>query len=183
MKRATRIGVCLLVAGGLAAGAGWAAKPEPAGPVATGTLDAAGLHISVNHLHARRYADPERAHHYIVELIFSDRELGPWNRQRVRLVALSRLRRLHALRVIWYEGRDQLIVTPFDERIAASEQPHTGIATIDVRYWTGPRLQARIRCPERDRGWGFDVDVVIEDLPIEGGFEPEPTPGPRSATR
>ena len=149
---------------------GWASEPTP-----FGTLTADKLSTAMRYLEARRYYDLAHAHRFIVELLIADREIGPWNRQRPRLVTLAKAGRLHGLRIIWFEGSDEITVTPFDERIASSGQPSSGIAILDTRKWTGERFEARIRSRDLGQGWAFDLDISTT-VPIAGGFEPEPTP-------
>lgn len=170
MKCKVRLIACFLLLNCVGLLNGWAGEPAP-----FGTLTADKLATAMRYLEARRTYDPAHAHRFIVELLVADRAIGPWNRQRPRLVTLAKAGRLHGLRIIWFEGSDELTVTPFDERIASSGQPSSGIAILDTRKWTGERLEARIRSKDLGQGWAFDLDISTS-VPIAGGFEPEPTP-------
>lgn len=149
-----------------------------AGDTIQGTLTVNGKTRLFKYVYVTRAADPDqpRAHYLII--LASDAEIPAASRVPTALVDLAKRGQIHAVRVIWKEGYDTLIATPFINEVEQSGRSTTGGVMIDLRAYDERKLSAQIQSRPLGQSWHFnatlEATVVQATLTKEDLAEPEP---------
>jgi hypothetical protein len=154
------------------------AAAAAAGDTTQGTFTVNGKTRLFKYVYVTRAANPEQPHaHYLIILV-SDAEVPASSRVPPALADLARRGQIHAVRVIWKEGTDSLVATPFHSEVEGSGQPTVGGTMIDLRAYNERRLSAQINSKPLGQAWHFNATleaaVVPATLTKEDLAEPVP---------
>ena len=94
-----------------------------------------------------------------LSVVVSDVPVDAGSRTTARLAELAAAGRLHAVRIVWSEGLDCVVTTPFAAGVDDNGQPTTGGAIIDLQAYDEQRLKAKITSKMLGQAWHFSATI------------------------
>jgi hypothetical protein len=146
--------LCLLVSRGSARAA----------DTVIGTLVTKGKTHILKQVYVTRAMGLESKAAWLVVLV-TDVPVDAASRHTGRLVELASAGKLHGVRVIWSEGLDRVIATPFDAGAEDNGQPTTGGAIIDLQAYDEKQLKAKITSKPLGQDWHFSATLSAAVVP------------------
>jgi hypothetical protein len=122
-----------------------------------GTFTVKGKTHILKHVYVTRAMGVEKAAWLVV--LVSDAPIDAASRRTATLAELAKAGRVHAVRVVWSEGFDRLVATPFHGAIDDNGQPTTGGAIIDLQAYDEKQLKAKITSKPLGQDWHFSATV------------------------
>ena len=124
-----------------------------------GTFVARGKTHVLKHVYVTRSVDVDSPTTAYLTVLVSDVAVDPASRSTARLAELATAGRIHAVRVVWTEGLDRVVATPFAGAVADNGQPTTGGAVIDLQAYDEQRLEAKITSKPLGQDWHFSASL------------------------
>jgi hypothetical protein len=173
------------------------ALPAAAGDEALGTLTVKGRTAVLRHTYVTREPDPEDPGREYIVFLLADSKLAPADRAPARLRALSQQGRLHALKVRWVYGFDDISCIPYHAGIDVSGQVVRGMMILDLRALDDRQVKAHVRSKMLGQDWHFaarlsakierghavevETEAPAEALPADLQAPPDQITGPEAA--
>jgi hypothetical protein len=171
MKRsalASWIGCALLSASALSAADG-----------VVGTMTVKGRPFPLTQVSASIQKEPEGGQKWLVVLV-SDVPVAPADRSPERLAALAAAGKVRAVRVVWKEGFDAVMASPYHSGLAQSGRLGAEHPTINLDRYDDKRFEGYVKSKMLGQDWFFEAHIKA-DLVAGGSFaleeegaEPEP---------
>ena len=133
--------------------------PARAADTAIGTFVVNGKTHILKQVYVTRSAEPDSPTTAYLTVLVSDVPIDPAARTTARLAELAASGKVHAVRVVWSEGLDRVVTTPFAAGVDDSGQPTTGGAIIDLQGYDEVRLKARITSKMLGQNWHFSATI------------------------
>src|SRR5689334_10794177 len=109
--------------------------PAAAADTALGTFTVKGKTFILKQVYVTRAVEADSPTTAYLTVLVSDVPLDPGSRNTDQLAELALAGRVHAVRVVWSEGLDRIVTTPFAAGVEDSGQPTTGGAVIDLQAY------------------------------------------------
>src|SRR5688500_13947246 len=153
---------------------------------AIGTFTVGGKTTRLSHIYATMEASPEEATQNYLILLVTDVPVAPADRVPHRLTALAKSGALHAVRLRWKYGVDDVAVVPYHAAVAETGRAFASMSTVNLSALDENRVHAEFKSKMLGQTWFFnaivkaaivkggaatlepDVDVALE-LPVAGG--------------
>jgi len=133
--------------------------PARAADTAIGTFVVNGKTHILKQVSVTRSTEPDSPTTAYLTVLVSDVPVDPAARTTARLAELAATGKVHAVRVVWSEGLDRVVTTPFAAGVDDSGQPTTGGAIIDLQGYDEVRLKARITSKMLGQNWHFSATI------------------------
>ena len=133
--------------------------PARAADTVLGTIVANGKTYTLKQVYVTRAADGDAPKTAYLSVLVSDVAVEPAARSTARLAELAAAGKVHAVRVVWTEGLDRVVTTPFAAGIADTGQPTTGGAIIDLQAYDEARLKAKVTSKMLGQNWHFSATI------------------------
>ena len=154
-----------------------APAPAAAADSVSGTFTVNGVATKFTSVYATLETDPAvPSRHYLV-LLVSDVVISPEDRTPARLLAMAKERKIHALRIRWTYGVDELVVVPYHAAIDDTGRGFRGMAVVDITKYDDSNVDAEFRSKTLGQSWQFSAKVKA--AVANGGtavFEPDVEP-------
>ena len=146
---------------------------------AIGTFTVDGQTTRFGHVYVTLSADPaNEAQDYLI-LLVSDVAIAPADQVPGRLQALAASGALHAVRIRWKQGVDDLSVVPYHAKVAESGRAFPAFATLNLRAYDGTRVHAEFKSKMLGQTWFFNAlvkaPVVKSGVAVLEPFVSSPT--------
>ncbi len=126
---------------------------------AIGTFTVDGQTTRFGHVYVTLSADPtNQAQDYLI-LLVSDVAIAPADQVPGRLQALAASGALHAVRIRWKQGVDDLSVVPYHAKVAESGRAFPTFATLNLSAYDGTRVHAEFKSKMLGQTWFFNALV------------------------
>ena len=134
---------------------------------ASGTFTVAGKTTRFTEVYASREADPSvPGREYLVMLVV-DTPVAPIDRTPAMLAAKAFAGALHAIRLRWTYGADELAVIPYHEGVKDSGRAFRGMATLDLRKLNEKEVDATFNSKALGQDWQFNA--TVKAVVVQGG--------------
>jgi hypothetical protein len=133
--------------------------PALAADTVLGTFVANGKTHVLKQVYVTRSVESESPTTAYLSVLVSDVPVDAGSRTTARLAQLAAAGRVHAVRVVWSEGLDRVVTTPFAAGVDDNGQPTTGGAIIDLRAYDEARLEAKITSKMLGQAWHFSASL------------------------
>ena len=169
---------------------------------AIGTFTVNGRTTRLAHVYATLATDPRDATQEYLIMLASDVPVAPADRSPGRLQTLATAGTLHAVRIRWKQGVDDVSVVPYHAQVAESGRAFRSMATLNLTAYDGQRVHAEFKAKMLGQTWFFnalvkaaivkggvamlepDVTVSMTDAaPAGGGAAANPTSNPTALKR
>jgi hypothetical protein len=163
------------------------ASPARAADTVVGTFTVKGKTHILKHVYVTRAVGVETPKAAWLVVLVSDVPIAAPSRHTAPLVALAKTGGVHAVRVIWSEGFDRVIATPFHGAVDDNGQSTTGGAIIDLQAYDEKQLKAKITSKPLGQDWHFSATlsaaVVLTALTDEDARDTVPVVPPTGVER
>lgn len=143
---------------------------------ALGTFTVDGRTTRFAHVYATLATDPrDPAQEYLI-LLASDVAVAPADQSPGRLQSLAAAGSLHAVRIRWKQGVDEVSVVPYHAQVAESGRAFRGMATLNLTAYDGTRVHAEFKAKMLGQTWFFNA--LVKTAVVKGGvamLEPDVT--------
>ena len=159
------------------------AAPLSAADKATGTFTVEGKTSRFTEVYASLERDPAVAGRKYLMLLVADVPVAPADRAPDRLLALAKAGTIHAVRIRWTYGEDNLTVTPYHRDIAESGRAIQRFATLNLSKFDDTSVDAEFKSKMLGQAWHFNA--IVKAAVAQGGvatLEPDAR-RPRGVTR
>lgn len=155
----------------------------------TGTFTVDGATVRFAAVYATLERDPADASQKYLMLLVADVPVAQSDRTPERLLALANAGTLHAVRIRWTYGGDNVTVTPYHRDIAGSGRAFQRFATLNLSRLDDTSVDAEFKSKMLGQTWHFNA--IVKAAVVQGGIatlEPdadvpaEPTTADASAT-
>jgi len=153
-----RIGASVLVSVVLAGSAQAADK-------VVGTFTVEGKTVRFAGVYATLERDPADAGTKYLMLLVTDVPVAPADRAPARLLALAKAGTLHAVRIRWTYGADNVTVTPYHPDIAESGRAFQRFATLNLTKFDDTNVDAEFKAKMLGQSWFFNAIVKAAVAP------------------
>ena len=143
------------------------ASPARAQDSVLGTFTVAGKTHRFTNVYATLEASPDEPGSNFLILLVSDAPLTPADRAPARLVALATTGKLHALRLRWKYGVDDISVVPYHSGVAESGRAFVSMATVNLSALDENRVHAEFRSKMLGQTWFFNA--LVKAAIVKGG--------------
>ena len=144
------------------------------GPSASGTFTVGDQTTALTHSYATIQSDKNNPKQNIVVVLFADRPVEAADRQPSRLMALTKSKKLHALRLTWrMDTLDDFRVVLYHPEIIASGLAFRHQSVRNITALKGRHIEAEVRSKKLGQDWAFTVKFKA-DLVKGGVAELEP---------
>jgi len=134
---------------------------------AIGTFTVGGKTTKLSHISATLEASPgDAAQNYLI-LLVSDVPVAPADRVPERLAALAKSGALHALRLRWKYGFDEIAVVPYHSGIAESGRAFASMSTVNLSALNDTRVHAEFKSKMLGQTWFFNA--LVKAAIVKGG--------------
>jgi hypothetical protein len=133
--------------------------PARAADTVLGTIVVNGKTHILKQVYVTRSVEPGAPTTAYLTVLVSDVPVDPAARTTARLSELAASGKVHAVRVVWTEGLDRVITTPFAAGVDDNGQPTTGGAIIDLQAYDEARLKAKITSKMLGQNWHFNASI------------------------
>lgn len=124
-----------------------------------GTFTVEGKTVRFSAVYATLERDPADAGTKYLMLLVTDVPVAPADRVPARLLALAKAGTLHAVRIRWTYGTDNVTVTPYHRRIAESGHAFQRFATLNLTKFDDTNVDAESKAKMLGQGWYFNAIV------------------------
>ena len=126
-----------------------------------------GQTIRFGHVYVTLASSPENpAQEYLI-LLVSDVAVAPADQAPGRLQTLATSGALHAVRIRWKQGVDDVTVVPYHARVAESGRAFPNFATLNLSPYDEKRVDAEFKSKMLGQTWFFNA-LVKADV-VKGG--------------
>jgi hypothetical protein len=125
----------------------------------TGTFTVQGKTTVFRHVYASLDADPDDRESKYVVLLLSDQPIAKEDRRSSRIAELAREGRLHALKVRWRIGYDDLAAVPYHQAVAETGTTVRGMGTIDLQGLDDKNVDAKVASKKLRQDWHYSAHV------------------------
>ena len=126
---------------------------------ATGTFTVEGKTVRFTEVYASLERDPVEAGTKYLMLLVTDVPVAPADRLPVRLLALAKAGTIHAVRIRWTYGGDNVTVTPYHRDIAESGRAFQRFATLNLSKFDDTSVDAEFKAKMLGQTWFFNAIV------------------------
>jgi hypothetical protein len=168
------------------------APPVPAPPAAegpgraAGTLTVGGKTTALSHAYASAQRDPDVPGREYLVVLLADRAVSPVDRDPTRLAELARTRQTQAVRVIWREGTDDVLVALYHPQLVQSGLAFREQSVLSVNALNQARIEGDVRSKTLGQPWAFTVAFAADIArggvaaiePLAPAAAPAPAAGP-----
>ena len=143
----------------------------------TGTFTVEGQTIRFAQVYASLERDPADASRKYLTLLVADVPVAPADRAPDRLLALAKAGTVHAVRIWWTYGEDNVTVTPYHRDIAESGKAFQRFATLNLSKFDDTNVDAEFKSKMLGQTWHFNAS--IKAAVAQGGIatlEPDAEP-------
>jgi hypothetical protein len=151
-----------------------AATPAVAADKATGTFTVDGRTTRFTEVYASLERDAAVAGRKYLMLLVTDVPVAPADRMPDRLLALAKAGTIHAVRIRWVYGEDNVTVTPYHREIAESGRAFPRFATLNLSKFDDASVDAEFKAKMLGQAWFFNA--IVKAAVAQGGvatLEPE----------
>jgi hypothetical protein len=143
-------------------------------PKGLGTFTVGDQTTVLTHSYAALQSDKNNPKQNIVVVLFADRPVEAADRQPSRLMALTKSKKLHALRLIWRRDTlDDLRVVLYHPEIIASGLAFRRQSVLNITALKDRHIEAEVRSKKLGQDWAFTIKFKA-DLVKGGVAELEP---------
>jgi hypothetical protein len=143
------------------------AAPLQAADKATGTFTVEGKTVRFTEVYASLERDPADASTKYLMLLVTDVPVAPADRVPDRLLALANAGTIHAVRIRWTYGADNVTVTPYHRGIAASGRAFQRFATLNLTKFDDTSVDAEFKAKMLGQTWFFNA--IVKAAVAQGG--------------
>src|SRR5712692_5869 len=129
------------------------AVPAAAADKATGTFTVEGKTVRFAEVYATLERDPAQASRQYLMLLVADVPVAPADRAPARLLALAQAGTLHAVRIRWTYGGDNVTVAPYHREIADSGRAFQQFATLNLSKFDDHNVDAEFKSKMLGQAW------------------------------
>lgn len=186
----------LLVRFGAGALLALAATPVLAADKVVGSFTVDGTSVRFAQVYATLERDPADTGRKYLMLLVADVPVAPADRVPERLLALAKAGTLHAVRLRWTYGADEIAVTPYHRDVAESGRAFQRFVTLNLTKFDDANVDAEFKSKMLGQAWQFNAIVkaavtqggvaVLEpaaDLPAEAPAADKPAAGDATAIK
>ncbi len=155
----------LLFGFGAAALIALAAAPALAADKATGTFTVDGKSVRFAEVYATMERDPADPGRKYLMLLVADVPVAPADRTPDRLLALAKTGTVHAVRIRWTYGADEIAVTPYHRDVADSGRAFRRLATLNLTKFDDANVDAEFKSKMLGQAWQFSAIVKAAVAP------------------
>ena len=144
---------------------------------ASGTFTVQGKTVRFSQVYATVEKDPADPTVEHLILLVADAVVAPADRAPDRLAALAKAGTLHAVRMRWVVGLDDVAVVPYHQNVAQSGRAFRSFAILDIRKMNDKEVDAEFTSKMLGQDWNFKA--VVKATVAKGGvavLEPEGDP-------
>ena len=134
--------------------------PAQAADTVLGAFVVNGKTHVLKQVYVTRSTEPGSPTTAYLAVLVSDVAVEPAARTTARLTELAAAGRVHAVRVVWSEGLDRVVTTPFAAGVDDNGQPTTGGAIIDLQAYDDKQLEGQDQLEAARAGLAFQRDAV-----------------------
>ena len=146
--------------------AGFPARPA-AQDSAIGTFTVNGKTLKFANVYATREASPDDPTQSYLILLVSDVPIAAADRTPARLAALAQSGALHAVRLRWKYGVDDIAVVPYHAAIKESGQAFASLSTVNLSALDDNRVNAEFKAKMLGQTWFFNA--IVKAAIAKGG--------------
>jgi hypothetical protein len=153
------------------------AAPVAAADKATGTFTVEGKTVRFAVVYATLERDPTQSDQQYLMLLVADVPVAPADRVPDRLLTLAKAGTLHAVRIRWTYGGDNVTVTPYHRDIADSGRAFQRFATLNLSKFDDKTVDADFKSKMLGQAWHFNA--IVQAAVAQGGvaaLEPDADP-------
>jgi hypothetical protein len=125
----------------------------------TGTFTVQGKTTVLRHVYASLDADPGDPGTKYVVLLLSDEPIAEEDRRSSRIAELAREGRLHAVKVRWRVGYDDLAAVPYHQAVAETGTTVRGMGKIDLKAFDDDNVDAKVGSRRLGQDWHYSAHV------------------------
>ena len=144
-----------------------AAPLTAAADKATGTFTVEGKTTRFTEVYASLERDPVQAGRKYLMLLVADVPVAAADRLPDRLLALAKAGTLHAVRIRWTYGEDNVTVTPYHRDIAESGRAFQQFATLNLSKFDDTSVDAEFKAKMLGQTWFFNA--IVKAAVTQGG--------------
>jgi hypothetical protein len=144
-----------------------AVAPLSAADKATGTFTVEGKTVRFTEVYASLERDPAEAGRKYLMLLVADVPVAPGDRVPDRLLALAKAGTIHAVRIRWTYGEDNLAVTPYHRDIPESGRAIPRFATLNLSKFDDVSVDAEFKSKMLGQTWHFNA--IVKAAVAQGG--------------
>ena len=135
------------------------AAPLAAADKALGTFTVEGMTVRFTEVYASLERDPVEAGRKYLMLLVTDVPVAPADRVPDRLLALAKAGTIHAVRIRWTYGEDNVTVTPYHRDIAESGRAFQRFAMLNLSRFDDVSVDAEFKAKMLGQTWFFNAIV------------------------
>jgi hypothetical protein len=135
------------------------ATPAAAQDTVLGTFTVSGKTTRFTNIYATMETSPGDASQQYLMLLVSDQPLAAADRAPARLAALSAAGGLHAVKLRWRYGADDIAVVPYHAGIAESGRAFAAMSTVNLSALDERRVNAEFKSKMLGQTWFFNAIV------------------------
>lgn len=150
---------------------------------AIGTFTVGGKTDRFTQVYATLEADPQEANDKYLMLLVADVSVVPADRTPDRLLSLAKSGTLHATRIRWKYGTDNVTVVPYHQGIAESGRAFRNFATLNLSKFDNVNIDAEFKSKMLGQAWHFNA--IVKASVAKGGvamLEPDADTAAESPT-
>src|SRR3954471_7553216 len=141
------------------------AAPSAAADKAIGTFTVDGKTVRFTEVYASLERDPVEAGRKYLMLLVTDVPVAPADRAPDRLLAKAKAGTIHAVRIRWVYGEDNVTVTPYHRDIAESGRAFQRFATLNLSKFDDSSVDAEFKAKMLGQTWFFNAIVKAAVAP------------------
>ena len=124
-----------------------------------GTFTVNGKTTQFTQVYATLEGDPVQASRQYLMLLVADVAVAPSDRAPDRLLTLAKSGTVHAVRIRWVDGTDNVTVTPYHRDIAESGRAFQQFATLNLTKFDESNVDAEFKSKMLGQAWHFNAIV------------------------
>jgi hypothetical protein len=132
-----------------------------------GTFTVEGKTIRFRYVYATLETSPEEASQNYLILLVSDIPVAPADRLPARLAALARSGKLHAVKLRWKYGVDDIAVVPYHSAISETGRAFAAMSTVNLSALDEDRVHAEFKSKMLGQTWFFNA--IVKAAIVKGG--------------
>ncbi|HEX7182658.1 MAG TPA: hypothetical protein VF756_12510, partial [Thermoanaerobaculia bacterium] len=125
----------------------------------SGTFTLHGESTFFQHVYASEETDPKDPEESYLVLLLSDKPIAEADRRSARLAELARQGKIHALKVRWRFGYDDLAVVPFHSKVPETGSTVRGLGTIDLQGLDDKNIEALVASKKLGQDWHYRAQI------------------------
>lgn len=152
----------------------WLSSAAQAQDQAIGTFTVGGKTVTFKQVYATLAPSPTDAKQQYLVLLVTDVPVAPAERTPERLQNAASAGKLHAVRIRWKYGVDEIAVAPYHSAIAESGRAFPGVATLNLTSLDDTRVHAEFKSKMLGQSWHFNAIIKAAIAKVEiATLEPE----------